>query len=66
MALKQEEEMGIINWLLLRGREPSTWAGLSGLALALGLSAAEWNAVGAAVAAIFGAAAVFVKESGGA
>jgi len=32
------------------------------LALALGLSAAEWNAIGAAAAAVFGAAAVFVKE----
>ena len=54
----------IVNWLLLRAREPSTWAGLSGLALALGLTAAEWSAVGSALAAVFGAAAVFVKESG--
>jgi hypothetical protein len=54
----------IVSWLFSRGREPSTWAGLSGLALALGLSAAEWSAIGAAAAAVFGAAAVFVKESG--
>ena len=55
----------IISWLLLRGREPSTWAGLSGLALAFGLSAAEWTAIGSALAGIFGAAAVFTKERGG-
>lgn len=56
--------MSIIAWIIGRGREASTWAGLSGIALALGLSAAEWGAIGSALAAVFGAVAVFVKEPG--
>jgi hypothetical protein len=55
----------VIGWILMRGREPSTWAGFSGIALALGLSEVEWGAAGAAMAAIFGAIAVFINERGG-
>lgn len=55
----------IVSWILMRGREPSTWAGFSGIALALGLSEAEWGATGAAIAAVFGTIAIFVNERGG-
>ena len=37
--------MIVLNWILDRAKEPSTYAGLSGLALALGLSDAEWSAI---------------------
>lgn len=44
--------------------EPSTYAGLSGLALALGISVDGWEAVSAGLAGLFGAIAVFVREKG--
>jgi hypothetical protein len=56
--------MTILQWFLDRAREPSTYAGLSGLALAMGLSESEWNAVGTAAAAVFAAVAVIVAERG--
>jgi hypothetical protein len=56
--------MTAIHWLLDRAKEPSTYAGLSGLALALGLTDAEWSAIGAAAAALFGAVAVIAGERG--
>ena len=42
--------------------EPSTYAGFSGIALALGMAASEYEAVSAALAAIFGAVAVYRRE----
>lgn len=42
--------------------EPSTYAGLSALALAFGLSAEGWEIVSTTVASIFAAIAVFKKE----
>ncbi len=56
--------MNTLQWILARAKEPSTYAGLSGLALALGLSDTEWNAIGTAAAAVFAAVAVVVAERG--
>lgn len=53
-----------MTWIIARLREPSTFAGLSGLALAIGLSQDQWAAIGAAVAGIAGLVAVFVTEKG--
>lgn len=53
-----------MTWIIARLREPSTFAGLSGLALAIGLSQDQWSAIGAAVAGIAGLVAVFVTEKG--
>lgn len=52
----------MFTWILDRLKEPSTWAGLSALALAIGLNEAEWSAIGSAGAAIAGAVAVVLKE----
>jgi hypothetical protein len=56
--------MTMLQWFLTRAKEPSTYSGLSGLALALGLSDAEWSAIGTAAAAVFAAVAVVVAERG--
>jgi hypothetical protein len=56
--------MNTLQWILARAKEPSTYAGLSGLALALGLSDTEWHAIGTAAAAVFAAVAVVVAEHG--
>jgi len=53
-----------LEWIVNRLKEPSTYAGLAGLALALGLSDAEWMAIGTAVAAVSAAVAVVVAERG--
>lgn len=42
--------------------EPSTYAGLSGLALTIGLSSEEYQAVAQLLAAIFACVAVFKPE----
>jgi hypothetical protein len=47
---------------LSRLKEPSTYAGFSALALAFGLSDAQWAAVSTAVAGLAGVAAVFLSE----
>lgn len=54
--------MNTVHWLLERLKEPSTYAGFSGLALALGMSAEEWSAVYTAVAAVAGVVAIFLVE----
>jgi len=51
-----------IFWIIDRAKEPSTWAGLAGLALALGISADEWAVYSQVAAAIAAAVAIFVKE----
>ena len=51
-----------IFWVIDRAKEPSTWAGLAGLALAFGISAEEWATYSQAAAAIAAAIAMFVKE----
>jgi hypothetical protein len=56
--------MSALKWILDRAKEPSTYAGLSGLALALGLSDAEWSAIATAAAAVCGAIAIVIAERG--
>lgn len=53
-----------MQFLLNRLREPSTWAGLAGLATTVGANPTKVNAVSAVVAAVLSALAVFVPESG--
>ncbi len=55
--------MKIVSWLVGRLKEPSTYAGFSGIALALGLTAEEWSTVYTAAAAIAGVAAMFLSEA---
>jgi hypothetical protein len=54
--------MSIVNFVLTRLKEPSTYAGLSGLALALGVSGELYSAASAALAAVAGLVAVFLAE----
>ncbi|MHA3018093.1 hypothetical protein CMPELA_25675 [Cupriavidus necator] len=49
---------------LQRLREPSTMAGLSGLAVIVGANPTKVNAVSAVVAAVLSALAVFLPEKG--
>ena len=44
--------------------QPSTYAGLSGVAGAVGLSAPEFQAAASLLATLFGVVAVFVNERG--
>lgn len=55
--------MVILLWLLARLKEPSTYAGFAGLALAFGLSDVQWAAISTAVAGLAGAVAVFLSET---
>jgi uncharacterized membrane protein YuzA (DUF378 family) len=55
--------MGIASWLVARLKEPSTFAGFAGVALAFGLSDAEWSAIATAVAGIAGVVAMFLTEA---
>ena len=54
--------MTFTHWFLSRLKEPSTYAGLSALALTLGLSGEQWAAISTAVAGLAGLAAVFLSE----
>jgi hypothetical protein len=54
--------MKIVSFLVNRLKEPSTYAGFSGVALALGLSAEEWGIVYTAAAAVAGVVAMFLSE----
>ena len=55
--------MKVVSWLVSRLKEPSTYAGFSGIALAFGLSAEEWGTVHTAIAALAGVAAMFLSEA---
>ena len=55
--------MKIVSFLVNRLKEPSTYAGFSGIALAFGLSAEEWSTVHTAIAALAGVAAMFLSEA---
>lgn len=55
--------MNVVNWVLHRLKEPSTYAGFSALALAFGLSDAQWAALSTAAAGLAGVAAVFLSET---
>ena len=50
-------------WALNRAKEPSTWAGLAGLAVVFGVTAEQWSMVGNAIAAVAAAIAMFVAEA---
>lgn len=54
--------MSVVNFILERLKEPSTYAGLSGFALALGVSGELYNAASAALAGIAGVIAVVLAE----
>lgn len=54
--------MSIVNFVLARLKEPSTYAGLSGLALALGVSGDLYSAASAAIAGVAGLIAVVLAE----
>ena len=54
--------MKFVSWLVNRLKEPSTYAGVASLALALGLTGVQWEAISAAVAGLAGLAAVFLME----
>ena len=54
--------MSIATFILTRLKEPSTYAGLSGLALAFGISSDLYTAASSAVAAIAGLIAVVLAE----
>ena len=53
----------IVFWALNRAKEPSTWAGLAGLAVVFGVTAEQWSMVGNAVAAVAAAIAMFIAEA---
>ena len=54
--------MSIVHFALTRLKEPSTYAGLSGLALAFGISSDLYAAESSAVAAVAGLVAVVLAE----
>lgn len=56
--------MGIVNWLIERLKEPSTWRGITALVGAIGvtLSPEQWAAISAAVVGLLGLIEVFRKE----
>ena len=54
--------MSVVNFVLSRLKEPSTYAGLSGLALAFGISSDLYAAASSVIAAVAGLAAVVLVE----
>jgi hypothetical protein len=54
--------MKIVSWLLERLKEPSTYAGFAGVALAFGLSDVQWATVSTAVAGLAGVVAMFLAD----
>ena len=54
--------MSVVNFVLARLKEPSTYAGLSGLALAFGVSSDLYAAASSAVAAVVCLVAVVLVE----
>ena len=56
----------VVYWALNRAKEPSTWAGLAGLAVVFGVSSEQWSMIGNAVAAVsklFGALTGLYRDS---
>ena len=53
----------VVYWALNRAKEPSTWAGLVGLAVVFGVTAKQWSMIGNAITAVSAAIAMFVSES---
>jgi hypothetical protein len=54
--------MNFLHWILSRLKEPSTYAGLSGLALAFGVSTETYTAASAALAGVAGLIAVLLAD----
>lgn len=54
----------MVEWIIKRGQEPSTWAGFAGLAAAVGVSQPLFTAVSAALVGIFSVVAVIMSEKG--
>jgi hypothetical protein len=54
--------MSVVNFVLNRLKEPSTYAGLSGLALALGVSGELYAAASTALAGVAGLIAVLLSD----
>jgi Flp pilus assembly protein protease CpaA len=54
--------MNFLHWLLARLKEPSTYAGLSGLALAFGVSTELYTAASTALAGAAGLIAVVLAD----
>lgn len=52
----------MVQFILSRLKEPSTFAGLSGIALALGVSGELYNAAAAAIAGVAGLVAVIMAD----
>lgn len=52
----------MVNFILGRLKEPSTYAGLSGLAMALGISTHLYEAAAVAVAGVAGLIAVILSD----
>ena len=52
----------MVQFILSRLKEPSTYAGLSGIALALGVSGELYNAVAGAIAGVAGLVAVLLSD----
>lgn len=55
--------MKIVSFLANRLKEPSTYAGFSGIALAFGLSGEEWSTVYTALAGLAGLVAMFLSDT---
>lgn len=55
---KKEDVMNILDRL----KEPSTYAGLSGLMIAIGLSQEQWSMISTVLAGVAGLAAMFLKD----
>lgn len=55
--------MKIVSFLVNRLKEPSTYAGFAGVALAFGLSAEEWSTIYTAIAGVAGVVAMFLIEA---
>lgn len=52
----------MVQFILARLKEPSTYAGLSGLAMAIGISTDLYNAAATAIAGVAGLVAVILAE----
>jgi len=53
----------IFGYVVARLKEPSTYAGLAGLAVAVGISAPEWAVISQIAVAVFSGIAVVVPAS---
>lgn len=53
-----------MNWLWARMLEPSTWAGMSGIFMALGMSEMLATNMATMLASVAGVVAVVIKEKG--